>query len=134
MAWKKKLEREHDQVERTLFTALGYWKTDLTAFVNLWDTIDDRICSILTVTHSELGGYTLGKIGSSINRYNKVFPSHLPKYFKMCLEIHELRLLTYLSHSEVHETHAYTGPIQSNKRKQILKLIKEGIDELVSFW
>ena len=134
VSWKRKLGREHDQVERTLFTALGYWKTDLTAFVNLWDTLDDRICSILTAAHPELGGYTLGNIGSSINRNNKVFPVYLPKFFKMCLEIHELRLSTHLSHPVVRATHAYTGPVQSNKRKSILKLIREGIDELVLFW
>ena len=43
LQWKKKLGKDHDQIERTLFTAIGYWKTDLTAFVNIWDTMDDRI-------------------------------------------------------------------------------------------
>ena len=46
VSWKKLLGKEHNQVERTLFTAVGYWKTDLTAFVNIWDTLDDRICSV----------------------------------------------------------------------------------------
>ncbi|MBQ6660363.1 MAG: hypothetical protein IJM57_02915 [Lachnospiraceae bacterium] len=133
-SWKKSLGKEHDQVERTLFSALGYWKTDLTAFVNLWDTLDDRICSILTVAHPELGGYQLGKIGSSINRRSRMFPSYLPNFFNMCLEIHELRLSTHLSHSEISATHTYTGPIQSSKRKKIQKLIMDGFDELVSFW
>ena len=135
--WKKKLGKEHDQVERTLFTALGYWKTDLTAFVNLWDTLDDRICSILTAAHSELGGYQLGKIGGAINRQNSnssVFQSHLPKFYTMCLEIHEMRLSSYLSHSEIRSTHAYTGPIQQKNRKTILKLIKDGLNELAAFW
>ena len=133
-SWKKKLGKDHDQIERTLFTALGYWKTDLTAFVNLWDTIDDRICSILTISHSELGGYKLGKIGASINRDNKVFPLYLPKFYKMLLEIHEMRLSSHLSHSEVRKTHKYTGPIHQNKRKTIRRLIKDGIEELVLFW
>ena len=137
VSWKRKLGREHDQVERTLFTALGYWKTDLTSFVNLWDTLDDRICSILTSAHTELGGYQLGNIGGAINRQNSnssAFRAHLPKFYSMCLEIHEMRLMSFLSHSEVRTTHAYTGPIQSNKRKSILKLINDGIDELVRFW
>lgn len=134
IAWKKKLGKEHDRIERTVFTALGYWKTDLTAFVNLWDTLDDRICSILTVSHPELGGYQLGRIGSSINRDNKTFPSYLPKYFKMCLEIHKMRLSSHLSHSEIKATHTYTGPIQQNKRKAIQQLIREGFDELARFW
>jgi len=65
---------------------------------------------------------------------NKTFPSHLPKFFKMCLEIHEMRLSSHLSHSEIKATHTYTGPIQQNKRKAIQRLIKEGIDELALFW
>ena len=131
-SWKKKLGKEHDQIERTFFTAIGYWKTDLTAFVNLWDTLDDRICSIITVAHSELGGYTLGKIGGIVD--SKAFSSKLPKFFKMCMEVHKLRLSSYLSHSEVKKTHAYTGPIQQNKRKTIQKLIRDGLDELILFW
>ncbi|MBQ6264024.1 MAG: RNA-directed DNA polymerase [Clostridia bacterium] len=137
VSWKKLLGKEHDQVERTLFTAVGYWKTDLTAFVNLWDTIDDRICSVLTNAHPELGGYNLGKIGGVFKRQNtngSVFRLHMPKFYTMCLEIHELRLSTHLSHSENRLTHTYTGPIQSNKRKPIHKMIKEGIDELVLYW
>lgn len=134
ISWKKKLGKEHDQIERTLFTALGYWKTDLTAFVNLWDTLNDRVCSILVKEHPELGGYNLGHIGSSINRQNKTFSSYLPRYFEMCLEIHEMRLSSFLSHSQVSKTHTYTGPIQQSKRKIILRLIKNGIKELTTFW
>lgn len=130
--WKKKLGREHNQLERTLFVALGYWKTDLTAFVNLWDTMDDRICSLLTVAHPELGGYTFGKIGCI--EKSKKFISYLPKFHKMCMEIHELRLSSHLSHAEIRRTQKYTGPIQQQKRKQIKRLIAEGISELVEYW
>ena len=130
--WKKKLGREHNQLERTLFVALGYWKTDLTAFVNLWDTIDDRICSLLTVAHPELGGYTFGKIGCI--EKSKKFISQLPKFHKMCMEIHELRLSSHLSHAEIKRTQKYTGPIQQQKRKHIKNLITEGIFELTTYW
>ena len=132
IAWKKILGKEHGQIERTLFTALGYWKTDLTAFVNLWDTLDDRICSVLTAAHPELGGYVLGRIGGI--KGSKAFLAILPNYYKMCMDIHDLRLSSFLSHSEVRKTHAYTGPIQQGKRKNIQRLIKDGIDELVLFW
>lgn len=131
-SWKKKLGKEHDQIERTLFIAMGYWKTDLTAFVNLWDTMDDRICSLITKDHIELGGYTLGKIGA-ING-SKGFIGNIPKFHKMCMELHRLRLHSHLSHSEIRDTHQYTGPIPQSKRKAILKLIDEGIRELIQFW
>ena len=130
--WKKKLGKEHDQIERTLYTALGYWKTDLTAFVNLWDTLDDKICSLITKEHTELGGYTLGKIGGI--EKSKCFISNLPKYHKMCMEIHALRLSSHLSHAEIRCTHQYTGPIPQRKRKFIYKILKEGLEELQRFW
>lgn len=113
-------------------TAMGYWKTDLTAFVNLWDTMDDRICSLIAKDHIELGGYTLGKIGA-INK-SKGFIGNIPKFHKMCMELHCLRLQSHLSHSEIRSTHQYTGPIPQSKRKTILKLIDEGIRELIQFW
>lgn len=130
--WKKKLGKEHDQIERTLFVAIGYWISDLTAFVNIWDTIDDRICSLITIEHPELGGYKLGNIGGICQ--SKKFINHIPKFHKMCMEIHRLRLQSHLSHSEVHNTNQYTGPIPQNKRKPIIKLINEGIQELIQFW
>lgn len=130
--WKKKLGKEHSQVERNLFTAIGYWKTDLTAFVNLFDSINDRICSILTSAHPELGGYSLGNIGGI--QKSKGFSSNMPKYHKMCMAIHDLRLSSYLSHAEIRKTHTYTGPIHQSKRKSIQRLIKDGIDELTSYW
>ncbi|WP_283610341.1 RNA-directed DNA polymerase [Faecalispora anaeroviscerum] len=130
--WKKRFGKEHDQIERTLFTALGYWKTDLTAFVNLWDTIDDRICSLLKNDHAELGGYILGKIGGI--EKSKGFINYIPKFHKMCMELHQLRLHSHLSHSEIKNTHQYTGPVPQGKRKPILKFIVEGIQELILFW
>lgn len=52
--WKKYLGTEHDNIERVIFAATSYWRTDLTAFVNLWDTIDDRMLSVITKLHPEL--------------------------------------------------------------------------------
>ena len=130
--WKKKLGKEHDQIERTLFTAIGYWTTDLTAFVNIWDTIDDRICSLITKDHTELGGYVLGNIGGIAQ--SNGFINNIPKFHKMCMELHQLRLHSHLSHSEIKGTHQYTGPIPQNKRKTIIKLINEGVQELIQFW
>ncbi len=130
--WKKKLGKEHAQLELNFFQAFCYWQTDLTAFVNLWDTIDDRLCSLVVVDHSELGGYTLGTVGGISN--SKGFKSHLPAFHKMVNEIHELRLTSHLSHSKVKRTNNYTGPIKSSERKRILALVTSGINELTSYW
>lgn len=100
--------------------------------MNIWDTIDDRICSLITKDHTELGGYVLGNIGG-IARSNG-FINNIPKFHKMCMELHQLRLHSHLSHSEIKGTHQYTGPIPQNKRKTIIKLINEGVQELIQFW
>ena len=131
-SWKNKLGIEHDPVERNFYLCLNYWNSDLTAFVNLWDTVDDRLCSIVVKKHPELGGYTLGKIGS-IEKSTK-FITHLPAFHKMCMTLHQFRLSSNLSHSEVRKTHQYTGPIPQKKRKLIIKLIREGFVELTEFW
>ena len=130
--WKKALGKEHDQVERTIFTALGYWKTDLTAFVNIWDTLDDRILSIVTKMHPELGGYELGKIGCL--KTSIKLKGIMPVFYGMCMEIHDLRISSYLSHSVIRSTNQYTGPISQKKRKEIQRMIKEGMIELANYW
>lgn len=130
--WKKKLAKEHDQLELSFFRALCYWKTDLTAFVNLWDTIDDRLTSVIVSDHPELGGYTLGKIGGIVG--SRGFIQNVPNYYKMIIEIHKLRLKSHLSHSKIKNTNEYTGPILYSEKKKIQKLIKAGISELISFW
>lgn len=130
--WKKKLGKEHSQLELNFFQAFCYWQTDLTAFVNLWDTIDDRICSLVVLDHSELGGYSLGNVGGIKDSLG--FKTHLPNYHKMVNEIHKLRLSSHLSHSRVQRTNEYTGPIKSSERKKILSLVTAGISDLTSYW
>ena len=130
--WKKVLGAEHDYIERVMYAAVAYWRSDLTAFVNLWDTIDDRILSVLTSQHSELGGYTLGNVGGIVSSGG--LKSNLPRFHNMVNEIHRLRLSSYLSHTQVKNTGEYTGPIPYKKKTNILKLICEGMEEVTNYW
>lgn len=130
--WKYLLKSEHDNVERCVFAAMTYWRTDLTAFVNLWDTIDDRIMSVITKKHTELGTYYLGKIGSYLG--SKRCINYLPKFHDMIKEIHLLRLSSYLSHPVEKSTGKYTGPIPYKKKKILKKLITEGLREIELYW
>lgn len=129
--WKKKLGSDHDHLEKQMFIAMGYWKTDLTAFINLWDTIDDKLCSIIIQKNPMLGGYTLGNIGGM--KDNKKLIAALPEFYSMCMEIHDLRLSSHLSHPVIKKTQQYTGPISSKKRRRIKKIINKGYQELVAF-
>lgn len=130
--WKKKLGKEHDQIEKNIFEALAYWKADLTAFINLWDSIDDQLCECLLKQHVELGGYTPGKIGC-IEKSSKLMAG-VPLFHRMCVDIHEMRKQSYLSHAAIQRTNQYTGPIPNKKRKRIQKTIKDGIAEMVQYW
>ena len=132
ISWKMCLEQDHDNVERLIFVAMTYWRTDLTAFVNLWDTIDDRMLALLTRKHSELGGYSIGNVGGIKNSKNMSI--HLPNYLTMVNEIHSLRSESYLSHTQIRNTGVYTGPIPYKEKKRILSLLRNGIGELVKFW
>lgn len=130
--WKKNLGERHSAIERAIFAASCYWKTDLTSFVNLWDTIDDQILFSLTSTHSELGGYALGKVGSIKNSTN--LSSRLPQFHLLVNRIHEMRLSSYLSHAIIARTGKSTGPIPFKERKCVLRLIVNGMRELESYW
>lgn len=131
-SWKNVLGTEHSNVERVMYAALAYWRTDLTAFVNLWDTIDDRLLYELTQQHGELGGYTLGQVGSIASSIK--LSARIPKFHRMVNEIHRLRLCSYLSHARVKNTGVYTGPIPYSEKKNILKLISEGMEEVSNYW
>lgn len=130
--WKTKLGADHDYIEKTIFAAMSYWKTDLTAFVNLWDTIDDRVLSIFVPTHAGFGIYTLGKIGGYTS--NTKLNQELPKFSRMIIQIHEYRLSSYLSHSKVRDTGNYTGPIPYKENKKINKILIDGMTELINYW
>ena len=130
--WKKKLGPDHDKLEMDFFQAQCYWQTDITAFVNLWDTIDDRLCSLIVGAHSELGGYNLGNVGGIEG--SRQFIAHLPSFYNMVIGIHKLRLKSHLSHSKVKQTNEYTGPIKYSERRNIKNLISNGINELIAFW
>ena len=130
--WKALLKKEHDNVERCVFAAMTYWRTDITAFVNLWDTIDDRVMSVITIKHTELGGYELGNIGGSLSSTR--LRSHLPKFHSLINEIHMLRLSSYLSHPVEKSTGKYIGPIPYKEKKNIKKLIIDGFREIESYW
>lgn len=131
--WKSRLGKDHNHVEGTLYRAINYWNSDLTAFVNIWDTIDDRICSLLVPCHPELcKSYQLGKIGGI--KQSTGFINNVPKFHEMCQKLHELRLQSDLSHAEIKGKNQYTGPIQQKEKKRILKLITEGIKDLIRYW
>ena len=132
LPWKKVLGNSHDAVERSIFMASCYWSTDITAFVNIWDSIDDAILNALYNKHRGLGTYALGNVGSIIGSTRLI--AAFPVFYKLIKEIHALRLSSYLSHSKVRSTGQYTGPIPYREKKRILKLLINGLTDLESNW
>lgn len=135
--WKQFMKTHYDAVEETMFLAQTYWQTDLTSFINVWDTINDTIFDELSLQHSDvLGGHTLGSFG--FVECNK-FKVALPKFQKSCKYIHNLRLHSPLSHMYIRNNTMsqtglkYTKVISSKERKQIKKMIKESLNEISQF-
>jgi hypothetical protein len=52
----------------------------------------------------------------------------------MAMDIHDMRLHSFLSHSKVQATGEYTGPIPYRDKGKIQKLIISGMRELEGFW
>ena len=135
--WKRFLKRHYSAVEYAMFLAQTYWQTDLTSFINVWDTINDTIFDELSLQYSNiLGGHTLGSFG--FVECNK-FKAALPKFQKSCKYIHNLRLHSPLSHMYIKNRNIpqtslkYTKVIPSKERKQIKKMIKESLIEISQF-
>lgn len=136
--WKKLMGYHYEALEDAIFLAQTYWSTDITSFVNIWDTIDDTICDALSMKYkSVIGGYTIGKIGSIAT--NHKLSSELPQFYKMCAYIHELRLSSPLSHMYItsrtvdKSKWCPTRVISSKERKEIKRCIESGLDDLASF-
>ncbi len=129
--WKKFLGKEAIKLETKMYVAENYFNSDLTAFVNIWDTIDDMLCNIACAKYRDkLCGYTLGNFGSIEAKNLK---NELPEFQKMLIYIHSLRLDSQLSHAVISKKGCYTGPIPTNERKKIQKMIEFGIKDLIAF-
>ena len=60
-------------------------------------------------------------------------PAYIPLYHKMAMDIHDMRLHSYLSHSKVQATGENTGSIPYRNKGRIRKLIIDGMRELEGF-
>lgn len=135
--WKLFLKNHYDAVEDAMFLAQAYWQTDLTSFINVWDTINDTIFDELSIQYKTiLGGHNLGNFGFLESGKLK---GNLPEFQKACEYIHNLRCHSPLSHMYISNRSIpqtdwkYTKAISSRERKQIKRLITNSLMELSRF-
>ncbi|MCR3760291.1 RNA-directed DNA polymerase [Clostridium felsineum] len=131
--WKKELNSSHDSIEKKLFRAKAYIKSDLTAFVNILDTINDLLLDVLYTHDTCIGAYSLGHIGSVLNEKSR-FAKKYPNIFLMCKTIHDKRLESDLSHPIIKSTHKDTNYIPYSYKYKLIPIICNGIKEFCNKW
>lgn len=124
--------KTHREVERRLVRAYAYSQTDISAFVNILDVIDEFILEALYKHDVTLGQYTLGKIGSVLN--SPKLEKKYPCIYTLCSEVHNKRLECDLSHPLTKKTQKFTKPIPYKYINKLRKLLFNAVNELISKW
>ncbi len=132
--WKRAFRNNHRFIERQALLAAGYVKTDMTAFVNALDVLNDRFLATLASHDRTTGIYQLGNIGSFLGSSTSVFARTYPHFHRACKRIHELRLKSDLSHPVVRGSGRPTGRIKFSHLRSMQKVLYAGYEEVIGSW
>ena len=95
--WKKLFGKNYKRAEAQIVACKGYFKTSPSAWVNSMDAFNDWLLNALHEVDSSIGGYTLGKVGSVLEK--NALKNSYPKVLMLCREIHRRRYESHLSHA-----------------------------------
>lgn len=132
--WKKIFGSNHRNAENKMIRARAYANTDISAFVNIFDTFNDMLLEKLHTKDTTIGKYMLGTIGGKVGNKGTKFEGKYPKTFEFCKLIHDLRLECDLSHPIVKTTKKYTKPIPYKTIFKIRPMLKAAILEMSTVW
>lgn len=132
-SWRSILGAKHKAAERIIVRAIGYYRTDPTAWVLIIDTFNDLLLEALFNHDNSLGTYTVGNIGSILNN-NSNFAIAYPEFYVLVKAIHEKRLEADLSHAQTKRTGKKTKPIKHSYIKKINYKLYNGYRELRIKW
>ena len=121
---------DHTELEKKVLRAYAYSKSDVSAFINILDTINDYILAIVHKNDTSLKGYSFGKIGSCVSNDNPPLKTRHPDLFVYCKYVHDLRLKCDLSHPVVAKTKRYTKPIEYKELYKVRKLLVKAIEDI----
>lgn len=131
--WKVVLGTGYMRLVGAVTRWASYSESDPTAWVNSTDVINDIVLSRLFSHDTTIGGYTLGKIGSALNRGSK-FESSYPHLFEAARLVHEMRLRSELSHPVIRSTNAPTSYIRYREAFPMRRKLALGYQELWAAW
>ncbi len=131
--WKRVAGQQHSMLENKYVRARTYFESDINAFINIIDTIDDILIDLLAKHDPTVGKYQLGNIGGFLNAGSR-FNQKYPQFFMMCKEIHDKRLECELSHAVHKKSKKPTQYIPYRYRYNAARLIGNGMSEFIQLW
>ena len=127
--WKKFMGKNYAQAEKQAIEVAALSGTNITAFVNALDVFNDLLLDSLFATDNTIGGYTLGKIGSSLVSTSR-FAVKYPAIFSLAKDVHDTRYLSMYSHPRVGKTTKATKKISYRFLGKAKGLLRAAITEL----
>jgi hypothetical protein len=127
--WKKLFGKKYSQAEKQAIEVAALSRTNITAFVNALDVFNDLFLDRLFAADGAIGGYTLGKIGSSLVPTSR-FAVKYPAIFALAKDVHEARYLSMYSHPRVGKTAKPTKKINFRFLGKARSLLKAAASEL----
>ena len=132
--WRGALATRHRHIERHALVVSAYGKTDMTAFVNGLDVLNDLLLDVLVHHDGGVGTYPIGHIGGFISSGTSAFASKYPAFKALCVEVHELRKESALSHPIVRASGRATGRIKFTKMRPLRRAMMRGYSEIIQTW
>lgn len=127
--WKKFFGKAYKRAEAQITTCKGYFKTNPSAWVNAIDVFVDLLLDSLHRHQPVLGGYTLGRGGSTLDNPVRLRAAY-PAVTEMATQFHHKRLESNLSHAIVRKTKKPTKPVKFKWLRAGARTLLKGIQEL----
>lgn len=127
--WRKFFGKAYKRAEAQITTCKGYFKTDPSAWVNAIDVFVDLLLDSLHRHQPALGGYTLGRAGSTLDNPVRLRAAY-PAVTAMAIQFHHKRLESNLSHAIVRKTKKPTKSVKFKWLRAGARALLKGIQEL----
>jgi len=132
--WKKVLNvpKYLKSSESQIIQCKAYRQTDPTALINSLDVFNDILVHFIHEHKGTLGSCAIGGIGSVLHAPTGRFATSFPKFYKLCKQIHELRLESDLSHPKVKGTSKTTRRIRFAEIRKLRNTLINGYKEYIN--
>lgn len=127
--WKLLFGSKYKSAERQIVICRSYLDADVNGLINALDVFVDRLLEAVFGKDSQVGGYTLGKVGGVLKPTSR-FAIKYPQTYRLAELVHELRLTSDLSHPVVKSTGKPTRRLTYVDIKPLKPLLRLSATEL----